>query len=37
VFAYVAYAIPVLWLYARATTRSAPAVAAHPSAVTAGV
>jgi high-affinity iron transporter len=37
VFAYVAYLIPVMWLYLSATAQSAPAVAAHPSAVTAGV
>ena len=37
VFAYVAYAVPVLWLYLKTTRPSAPVVAAHPSAVTAGV
>jgi high-affinity iron transporter len=37
VLTYFAYVIPVMWLYLTAATRSAPAVAAHPSAVTAGV
>ena len=37
VFAYIGYAVPVLWLYLKATRPSAPVVAAHPSAVTAGV
>jgi high-affinity iron transporter len=36
VFAYLAYVIPVMWLYLSATSRSAPAAAAHPSAVPAG-
>ncbi|MGZ4672159.1 MAG: FTR1 family iron permease [Ilumatobacteraceae bacterium] len=36
VVAYIAYAAPVLWLYLRATTPSAPAVTASPSAVTTG-
>lgn len=36
VVVYFAYAAPVLWLYLRATTPSAPVVTANPSAVTTG-
>ena len=37
VLAYLAYVTPVLWLYLKTTAPSAPALAARPSAVTAGV
>jgi high-affinity iron transporter len=37
VVAYFAYLVPVLWSYLATTTKSTPVVAAHPSAVTAGV